>query len=135
MHSVVAGALVRDGQVLLVHRHPAGRWYPDVWDLPGGHVREGEQPLTALARELHEQLGVQLDVAGCVPVGDVLAAGAGPGDALHVRIWHVRDWTGTPVNRFPDEYDDLGWFTSDRLPGTALAHAGYAALLAGLLRG
>ena len=37
-HDVVAGVLIRDGHVLLCHRSPAREWYPDVWDLPGGHV-------------------------------------------------------------------------------------------------
>ena len=34
----VAGAVIRDGKVLLVHRSPSARSYPDVWDLFGGHV-------------------------------------------------------------------------------------------------
>ena len=36
MIEVVVGALVRDGRVLLGHRRPDKRAYPDVWDLPGG---------------------------------------------------------------------------------------------------
>lgn len=135
MHTVVAGALVRDGQILLVHRSPARRWYPDVWDLPGGHVEDGEPPLAALARELDEELGVRVDPAGCVSVADLVAPGAGPAGSLHLRIWHVRAWTGTPVNRCPEEHDAMGWFAGDRLAGMTLAHEGYPALLGGLLRG
>lgn len=134
MHTVVAGALVRDGQVLLVHRHPARRWYPDVWDLPGGHVEDGESPLAALARELHEELDVRVDPAGCVSVADVVAPGTGPAGSLHLRIWHVRAWTGIPVNRGPEEHDAMGWFAEDRLAALALAHPSYPALLAELLR-
>ena len=29
-------------QALLCHRSPDRAWYPDVWDLPGGHVEAGE---------------------------------------------------------------------------------------------
>ena len=39
---LVAGVLVRGAEVLLGHRSPHRRWYPDVWDLPGGHVEPGE---------------------------------------------------------------------------------------------
>ena len=60
MHEVVVGALVRGGQVLLVHRSPNKRAYPDVWDLPGGLIEAGESELGALTRELHEELGVQM---------------------------------------------------------------------------
>ena len=37
----VAGAVIRDDTVLLVHRSPSARFWPDVWDLFGGHVNEG----------------------------------------------------------------------------------------------
>ena len=58
MVEVVVGALVRDGRVLLGHRRPDKRAYPDVWDLPGGVMEDGESELDALARELREELGV-----------------------------------------------------------------------------
>ncbi|GAA2693767.1 hypothetical protein GCM10010412_085480 [Nonomuraea recticatena] len=41
----IVTAVLRDGdRVLLCHRSAGRRWYPDVWDLPGGHVEEGEDP-------------------------------------------------------------------------------------------
>ena len=58
MHTVVVAALVREGRVLLVHRSPNRRAYPGVWDLPGGHIETGESELTALTREMREELGV-----------------------------------------------------------------------------
>ncbi|WP_084685963.1 NUDIX domain-containing protein [Nonomuraea coxensis] len=52
-------AVLRDGdRVLLCHRNAGRRWYPDVWDLPGGHVEEGEDPKESLVRELREELGI-----------------------------------------------------------------------------
>lgn len=60
MHHVVAAALVRSGEVLLTHRSPSRQWYPDVWDLPGGHVEDGESELQALGREVREELGVHV---------------------------------------------------------------------------
>jgi 8-oxo-dGTP diphosphatase len=58
MREIVNAALVREGRVLLVHRSPSRHVYPDVWDLPGGHVETGETELAALAREMHEELGI-----------------------------------------------------------------------------
>ena len=54
MPRIVMAVLVRDDCVLLGHRHPERSWYPDVWDLPGGHVEDGEAPAAALRRELSE---------------------------------------------------------------------------------
>lgn len=58
IHHVVAGALVAGDRLLLCHRSPTRRWYPNVWDLPGGHVEAGESEPEALRRELYEEIGV-----------------------------------------------------------------------------
>ena len=126
-HDVVVGALVRGGRLLLAHRSPARRWYPDVWDLPGGHVEPGESARQALVRELAEELGVT--VVRCAERGRIDEAG------LRLTVFRVGRWDGEPVNRAPEEHDGLRWCTVDDLPGLALAHRSYGALLAGLLAG
>lgn len=59
---VVAGIL-RDakGHVLLAQR-PAGKQDAHCWEFPGGKVESGERPEEALARELHEELGIRANV-------------------------------------------------------------------------
>jgi 8-oxo-dGTP pyrophosphatase MutT (NUDIX family) len=111
---VVVGALVRDGRVLLVHRRPDKRAYPNVWDLPGGVMEAGESELGALARELHEELGVQMATG---TASHLCRATAGPADrpAL-LSAWLVRDWRGTPANVAPEEHDDIEWFALEDLP-------------------
>lgn len=91
-HVVVAGLLRRRGRALMVHRSPQREWYPDAWDLPGGHVIAGEAPRHALARELDEELGVVADVAG-EPFAGVQGAD------FHMDIWVIDQWTGEPFNR------------------------------------
>lgn len=119
MHDVVVGALVRRGRVLLVHRSPTRRAYPDVWDLPGGHRETGESELDALARELREELGVQV-ATGSASHLCRLHAGRGA-DSVLLSAWLIGDWQGTPTNVAPDEHDEIQWFRSEELP--ALAHA------------
>ena len=41
---MIAGLLRRRGRALMAHRSPQRRWYPDAWDLPGGHIQVGEVP-------------------------------------------------------------------------------------------
>lgn len=111
----MGGVLVRGGRALMVHRSPARRWYPDVWDLPGGHVEDGEEPRAALVRELREELGVDAVVAGD-PIARTVA------DDFVMDVWVVRTWSGEPVNAAPDEHDDVAWLAPDDLAGRALAH-------------
>ncbi|MGX4655738.1 NUDIX domain-containing protein [Micromonospora sp. SCSIO 07396] len=130
MHIIVCGALVVNDAVLLVHRSPARLAYPDLWDLPGGHVEAGESDRQALARELREEVGVEIVAESCSRLGD-LRSGSGE-DAVHVGVWHVGAWFGSPTNRAPDEHDDLAWVGLSELGGLPLVHGGLPALLRAL---
>ena len=127
MHEVVAAAaLVREGQVLLVHRSPDRRVYPGVWDLPGGHVETGETELAALTRELHEELGVQVAADSAIQLCR-LDIGR-EGESVCLGAWLVRDWQGTPTNVAPDEHDEIRWFRPENLPQLGHARLGAALL-------
>ena len=55
---VAVGVLIDgDGRFLLTSR-PAGKVYAGWWEFPGGKLEAGESVEAALARELHEELGV-----------------------------------------------------------------------------
>lgn len=127
MHIVVCGALVVNDAVLLVHRSPARRAYPDLWDLPGGHLEADESERQALARELREEVGVEIVAESCSRLGD-LRSGSGE-DAVNVGVWHVGAWRGSPTNRAPDEHDDIAWVRLGELDGLPLVNGGLPALL------
>jgi 8-oxo-dGTP pyrophosphatase MutT (NUDIX family) len=59
---LAVGAVVVDGAArAFVHRRgPDRTLFAGCWDIPGGHVEPGEEPLEALARELHEETGWRL---------------------------------------------------------------------------
>ncbi|MFW9605867.1 MAG: Nudix family hydrolase, partial [Pseudomonas sp.] len=62
MHELhVAAAVIRgtDGRILLAQR-PAHKHQGGLWEFPGGKVEAGESVLSALARELREELGIQV---------------------------------------------------------------------------
>ena len=127
----MVGALVRDGRVLLVHRRPDKRAYPDVWDLAGGVMETGESELGALTRELREELGVEIATESA---SHLCRVAAGPADEPAIlSAWLVREWVGTPTNVAPEEHDDLGWFGLDELPPAP--HADVRAALLDALRG
>lgn len=98
----------------MVHRHPARRWYPNCWDLVGGHIEAGETPAEAVYRECGEELGVRIDRPVPVPMRF-----SDPGIDLHA--FRVTSWVGEPANRAPEEHDDLRWFTAAEIPTLVIA--------------
>ena len=52
---VVGAVIVRDGLVYCVQRGPDGS-LPGMWEFPGGKIEPGEDEVTALTREIHEEL-------------------------------------------------------------------------------
>ena len=106
----VAGVVLRDGWVLLVHRSPSARHYPDVWDLFGGHVNEGESLEEALHREAREELGIE--VLALNRLGQIYDAV----EPAVVHVYAVTSWEGEPFNAAPHEHTEVCWFGASELP-------------------
>jgi len=115
---VVAGAVICGSRVLVAQRvrppELAGRW-----ELPGGKVAPGETERDALARELAEELGLEVtDIA----VGDRLGGDIPLTDTTTLRAYRVRLIRGEPHAHdhralrwvTAAELHDLDWVPADR---------------------
>ncbi|RFS84879.1 NUDIX domain-containing protein [Actinomadura spongiicola] len=93
------GGIVRDegGRLLMVRR---GR-PPSVglWSVPGGRVEPGEDDVSAVARELREETGLEVSVAD-VEVG--MVERPGPGGV----IYEIHDYAATVTGGTPRAGDD-----------------------------
>ncbi|OFE17971.1 hypothetical protein BA895_14130 [Humibacillus sp. DSM 29435] len=133
MHTVVAGILISQGQVLLTLRSAERRAYPSTWALPGGHVESGELETEALRRELREELGI--DVLACdeVPTCRLQLTAGAPSDELHLSTWRVTAWRGRPSNVLREEHDRIAWLGADELAGLPWAHPQHRQMLQNML--
>jgi mutator protein MutT len=120
---MVAGLLRRDGEALLCHRHPDRVSFPDVWDLPGGHIEEGEPVADALVRELAEEIGIIVEPPRGAPWKTFRA------DGLQLHVFLVDRWEGEPRNLAVDEHDDLRWISVDGLGALRFADDAYLGML------
>lgn len=92
----VAAAVIErpDGSFLLAQR-PAGKVYAGWWEFPGGKVETGEPAEQALARELREELGI--DVLRAYPWISRVHIYEHATVVLH--FFRVVEWSGEPTSR------------------------------------
>jgi len=99
---VAAAVLQRaDGAFLLAQR-PAGKVYAGYWEFPGGKVEPGEPADRALARELHEELGI--DIGPTYPW--ITRVFAYPHGTVRLSFFRVHEWQGEP---HPREDQAIAW--------------------------
>lgn len=58
---LVAAAVIRRGDEVLLTRRPEGKHLAGKWEFPGGKVEPYESPEEALAREIREELGIEIE--------------------------------------------------------------------------
>jgi 8-oxo-dGTP diphosphatase len=107
---VAAVALLnRDGKVL-VARRPPGRPLAGLWEFPGGKVEAGEEPETALIREILEELGIEIARADLMPL--TFASHAYPEFHLLMPLYLCKRWQGSIAAQQDQE---LRWVRLDEL--------------------
>jgi 8-oxo-dGTP diphosphatase len=105
----VVAAVITDarGRVLL-NRRTEHSDLAGLWEFPGGKREPGETSEQALARELHEELGIEAEVGDWIM--DVPQRY--PDKDLRLEVRHVRSWKGSPRGR---EGQAITWVTPDKL--------------------
>lgn len=111
--------LVRDNQILLSRRFQTG--YEDGnYSVPAGHAEFGETATQAMAREVHEEVGIH-----CLPK-----------DLRCVHVMHrkkvmeervdfffvCKEWEGEVENKELEKCDDLRWFALQELPKNTIPY-------------
>ena len=104
-----------DGKILIVKRHPKSRTDPEMWELPGGKVEEGEFFADALIREIKEETDLDSTVGEfCEAVQN---------DYMHKRtvqlMMYLEDVTGEV--KISDEHTDWMWVNLEELKSLELS--------------
>ncbi len=92
MVEVAVAVLERPDAAFLLAQRPRGRVYSGWWEFPGGKIEPGETPEAALARELHEELGI--GVRKAYPW--ITRLYTYPHATVRLHFFRVVQWSGEP---------------------------------------
>jgi 8-oxo-dGTP diphosphatase len=106
---VAAALIVRGGEVLICQRR-ADQPMALQWEFPGGKIEHGETPEQALARELHEELGIEARIG---PRVTHVRHNYRHGGAVDLQFFVVREFSGDLENRI---FAQVRWTRLEDLP-------------------
>ncbi|MBI2426988.1 MAG: NUDIX hydrolase [Candidatus Kerfeldbacteria bacterium] len=108
-HRVSVWALIQnaEGNYLFTRRHP-GDDFGGCWDIPGGRMQEGEQPIETVLREVREEVSLRL------AHGKLLTAVSEQGhhDTWVTFLLYAFQFFGDPNDvHLDDDHTDYRWLT------------------------
>ncbi len=105
---VVAGAIAGEGGRWLMHQRPREKHHGGLWEFPGGKVEDTEIPVESLARELHEELGIEIASGDCAPVHFAEGWAEDGQTRIVILLYTIARYSGQPQAL---EGESIGWFT------------------------
>ncbi len=105
----VAAGILRDqsGRVLIAER-TGDHLFAGLWEFPGGKLKEGEESLSALSRELGEELGIEIvDQSLFMSLEHDY-----PDRSVCIDFYLIEHWLNTPESR---DGQELKWIRPDEL--------------------
>ncbi len=114
--------ILRKEDVILIARRCNTGYQDGNYNLPSGHVEDGETPIDAMVREVKEEIGVEIrkDDLHFAHVSYRLAHDE-TGQRADYFFWADK-WSGEVINAEPHKCDDLKWVRPEDLPANMTPH-------------
>jgi 8-oxo-dGTP diphosphatase len=105
----VVAAVLRDARArILLGRRGDGRDLAGLWEFPGGKVEPGESPGAAVARELHEELGIEIGASRPL----IAVPHAYEHKRIRLDVYEIASFRGRARGR---EAQALAWVVPEKL--------------------
>lgn len=101
-------------RVFLPRRAMSKKFLPGVYELPGGHIEFGEDPVAGLKREIREEFGMDVEV------GDPFFVFTYTNDVKgshSIEVIYFAQFRGSidTITLNPEDHSDYGWFAESEL--------------------
>ena len=99
--------------LLLLRDDKPGIPYPNTWDIPGGHVDDGETPEQCIVREMKEEMDLDLEGFQLLSVMEFV-------DRVEYTFWKKANLDIESIHLH--EGQQIKWFTESEARNTKLAY-------------
>ena len=101
---VTAAIIEREGKILIAKRKAGDDLFAGLWEFPGGKIEEGETPEECMARELKEELDIEVEV------GELISSNKHkyPHGIFELLAYRVKHISGEMIL---NDHDEIKWVT------------------------
>jgi len=105
---VTAAILEQEGKILIAQRKSEDDLFGGLWEFPGGKIEEGETPEECMARELKEELNIEVEV------GELITSNKHkyPHGIFELLAYAVKHISGVFILH---DHDEIKWVTIDEM--------------------
>lgn len=115
---VVSGVIRNKAGYYFIALRPPHVPFSGVWEFPGGKIEPGESHFEALARELREEIGIEVKHAEPLLTFQHTYSTR----IIDMSAWHIIDYTGEPHGA---EGQEIAWVPPEKLLTLTFPDANY----------
>ena len=105
---VTAAIIESENKILIAQRKAKDNLFGGLWEFPGGKIEDGETPEECMARELMEELEIEVEV-GTLITSNIHRYPNGIFELLAYRVQHICG------NFVLNDHDEVKWITIDEI--------------------
>ena len=108
MIRVTAAIIESENKILIAQRKAKDNLFGGLWEFPGGKIEDGETPEDCMARELKEELEIEVEV-GTLITSNKHVYPDGIFELLAYKVEHISG------NFVLNDHDEVKWITIDEI--------------------
>lgn len=115
MIEVAKSLILKDGKYLVIRRAMSSKFFPGLWDFPGGKIEQGEDPDKAVIRETREETSLEVTVGEKLGDYDYTEKG----NPIHFQIYSITKAGGKV--KLSKDHTDHSWIAKEEMQNYDLA--------------